>query len=112
AVALLILALFAGIKRGLGGKLIGSDIFGSAEYYLGMGSGMIRFICMMLVALALLNARSFTSAEVKSMEDFQNDVYGSNFFPTLHTVQSSVFEKSFIGSWIRQNLSFFLIKPT
>src|SRR2546425_722065 len=30
---LLILALFAGVKRLLGGKLIGSDMFGGAQYY-------------------------------------------------------------------------------
>src|SRR2546422_7022308 len=35
---LLILVLFAGLKRLLGGKLLGSDLFGGAEYYLGMGS--------------------------------------------------------------------------
>src|SRR5712664_3391492 len=43
--ALLIVLVFAGLKHSLGGKLVGSDIFGSAEYYLGMGSGLIRFAC-------------------------------------------------------------------
>jgi len=46
------------------------------------------------------------------MENFQNDVYGSNFFPTLHSVQSAVFERSLLGPWIKENLSFLLIKPT
>jgi uncharacterized membrane protein required for colicin V production len=110
--ALILLATFAGIKRALGGKLLGSDIFGKAEYYLGMASGLVRFVCMLFVALALLNARYFNPAEVKAMENFQNDVYGSNFFPTLHTVQAMVFEKSFLGPWIKDNLGFLLIKPT
>src|SRR5713101_6410165 len=57
ATALLILILFATVKRALGGKLLGSDIFGGAEYYLGMGAGFVRFSCMLLAALALLNAR-------------------------------------------------------
>ncbi len=109
---LVVLIVFAGIKRALGGKLIGSDIFGKAEYYLGMGSGLVRFTCMLLAALALLNARYFSPAEVKAMENFQNDVYGSNFFPTLHSVQSAVFERSLLGPWIKENLSFLLIKPT
>jgi len=109
---LVVLMVFAGIKRGLGGKLLGSDIFGKAEYYLGMGSGLVRFSCMLLAALALLNARYFSPTEVKAMENFQNDVYGSNFFPTLHTVQSAVFERSLLGPWIKENLSFLLIKPT
>ncbi len=109
---LVVLIVFAGIKRALGGKLLGSDIFGKAEYYLGMGSGLVRFTCMLLAALALLNARYFSPTEVKAMENFQNDVYGSNFFPTLHTVQSAVFERSLLGPWIKENLSFLLIKPT
>jgi uncharacterized membrane protein required for colicin V production len=110
--ALLILVIFAGIKRALGGKLLGSDIFGQAEYPLGMGSGLLRFTCMLLAALALLNARYFSPAEVKAMERFQDDVYGSNFFPTLHTLQSTVFERSLTGPWIKEHLSFLLIKPT
>jgi len=110
--ALLILGVFAFVKHRIGGKLVGSDIFGRAEYYLGMGSGAVRFSCMLVAALALLNARYFKPSEVRAMEDFQNDVYGSNFFPTLHTAQEVVFEKSVAGSWIKDHLSFLLITPT
>ena len=110
--ALLIALLFVGISKGLGGKLMGSDTFGAAEYYLGMGAGMVRVTCMLLVGLALLNARYFSSAEVKANEKFQNDLYGSNFFPGLHTLQSYVFEKSLMGPVIKNNLSFVLIEPT
>jgi len=110
--ALLILGIFAFFKHRLGGKLVGSDIFGRAEYYLGMGSGAVRFSCMLIAAMALLNARYFNPKEVRAMEDFQNDVYGSNYFPTLHTAQQVVFEKSVAGSWIRDHLDFLLISPT
>jgi len=40
---LLVLILFAGIKRALGGMLIGSDIFGPTKFNLGMVSGFVRF---------------------------------------------------------------------
>ncbi len=112
AAALLILSIFAFCKSRIGGKLVGSDIFGRAEYYLGMGSGVVRLACMLLAFLALLNARYFTPMEVKAMEAFQNDVYGSNYFPTWHTAQAFVFEKSFSGGWIRDHLGLLLIKPT
>ena len=101
--ALVIVLIFIGISRALGGKLVGSDVFGGAEYYLGMGSGLVRACCMLLVGLALLNAQYFSSTEVRAMEKFQDDVYGSNFFPTLHTFQSYVFEKSLAGPWIKEN---------
>jgi uncharacterized membrane protein required for colicin V production len=110
--ALLVLLLFAGIKRALDGKLLGSDIFGRLEYYLGMGSGVVRFCCMLLAALALLNARYFSPTEVRAMQRYQDDVYGSDYFPTLHSVQATVFDKSLTGPWIKQNLGFLLIKPT
>ncbi len=111
-VALLILGVFRLLKHSLGSKLLGSDFFGHAEYYLGMGSGMVRFTCILLAGLALLNARLFTPQEVKARERQQNEDYGSNFFPGLPNVQSAVFERSLAGPWIKQNLSFLLIKPT
>lgn len=111
-VALLIFGLFALIKRGLGGKLLGSDIFGQAEYYLGMGSGLVRYACILLAALALLNARLFTAKEVQMDLAYQKDLYGSDFFPGLHSVQETVFQKSLTGPYIQQYCSFLLIRPT
>ncbi len=110
--AMAILGLFALGQHQLGGKLIGSDVFGRMEYYLGMGSGMVRFGCIALFVLAMLNARYFSRQEVLAMERFQNDVCGSNFFPTWHTAQEVVFERSLSGPWIREHLGFFLIRPT
>ncbi len=46
------------------------------------------------------------------MVDFQNDMYGSNYFPTWHTAQEVVFERSLAGPWIKSHLGFLLIKPT
>ncbi len=110
--ALVVVLAFAGIKRLLGGKLLGSDIFGRTEYYLGMASGMVRFTCMLLAGLALLNARYFSPTEVRAMEKRDIDLYGSTYFPGLHSVQATVFDRSLMGPWIKENLSFLLIKPT
>jgi uncharacterized membrane protein required for colicin V production len=110
--ALVVVLLFLGLHRVLGGKLLGSDVFGKSEYYLGMGSGALRAACMLLVAMALLNARYFSPKEVKAEEKFQDDMYGSHYFPGLHSVQAVVFERSLTGPWIRDHLGFLLIKPT
>jgi uncharacterized membrane protein required for colicin V production len=110
--ALVIAALFAVLKSVLGGKLVGSDVFGRSEFYLGMFAGMIRFTCMLIVALALLGARAYNPAEIRDDVKYQNDVYGSNFFPKLYTVQAQVFDSSLSGPWIKTNLTFLLIKPT
>jgi uncharacterized membrane protein required for colicin V production len=110
--ALLIFLVFVWLKQGLGGKLLGSDIFGRSEYYLGMGAGFVRFSCILLVGLAILNARYFSPTEVRAMEKFQDDVYGSNFFPTLHSLQSTVFDRSLTGPYIKQYFGTLLIEPT
>lgn len=110
--AVLIFLLFMGIKRVFSGKLLGSDIFGQTEYYLGMGSGLVRFGCMLLAALALLNSRYFSPTEVRAMEARDIDIYGSDFFPGLHSLQTTVFDRSLTGPWIKENLGFLLIKPT
>ena len=110
--ALVIVLAFVFINRTIGEKLKGSDTFGKAEFYLAMPAGMLRFACIVLVFLALLNARYYTTAEVREMTKYQNDNYGSNFFPTLSSIQDDVFMGSFIGKQVKANLSFLLIKPT
>jgi hypothetical protein len=77
-----------------------------------MGSGLVRYACVVLMFLALLNARAFTPSEVKAIEKFQEDAYGSHVFPTLYTLQVAVFERSLVGPCIQHNLSFLLITPT
>lgn len=104
--------VFLLVKRALGGKLIGSDAFGKSEYYLGMPAGMLRFICMLMAALAILNARLYSREEIAASQKFQMDNYGSEFFPGLQSLQAMVFEKSITGPPIRKYLSFLLITPT
>ncbi len=111
-VALLIFLMFSVIERRLTPKIAGTDAFGRGEYVLGMGSGMVRFACILLMGLSLLNAKAYSPAELQRIERYQLDNYGSTLFPTLHSCQVAVFERSLTGSWIRQDLSFLLISPT
>jgi len=111
-VALLIFVVFSVLERKLKPKLTGSDIFGRGEYFLGMGSGMLRFACILLAGLALLNSREFSPLELKQMERYQEENYGSDIFPGLHSLQKAVFERSLTGGFIKQDLSFLLITPT
>lgn len=103
---------FSLLKRAVGGKLIGSNIFGAAEYYLGMVAGILRFACILIFVLALVNARFYSAAEIKARDKYNTELYGSNFFPALVEVQAEVFTKSFLGPQIRKHLGFLLIKPT
>jgi uncharacterized membrane protein required for colicin V production len=111
-IALLMFLFSSMLERRVGKRLVGSDIFGRGEYFLGMGSGMLRMASMLLVGLALLNAREFNPIELRNLERYQEENYGSNIFPGLHSLQVAVFEKSFTGPLIRRALGFLLITPT
>lgn len=108
----LVALIFLGLKRGLHGKLIGSDTFGKAEYYLGMPAGMVRFLCMLLAGLALLNARLYTREEIAASKKFAVDNFGKEYFPGLQAIQVSVFEQSLVGPPLKKYLNFLLIMPT
>jgi len=110
--ALVIFLLFRVLERRWAPKLVGSDIFGRGEYFLGMGSGMIRFACILLMSLSLLNAREFTPADLREINQYQEEAYGTHIFPGLHSLQSQVFEKSLLGPYIKDDLGFLLIAPT
>jgi uncharacterized membrane protein required for colicin V production len=110
--AIVIALVFLYLKNTVGTKLLGSDTFGKAEFYLAMPAGMLRFACVLIALLALLNARQYRTAEINDMKKFQMDNYGSQFFPTLSSVQADVFENSFTGPKVREYIGFLLIEPT
>ena len=110
--ALLVALIFVLLTGKLGERLKGSDAFGKSEFYLGMPAGILRFACVVLVLLALLNARHYSADEVKASQKYDQDNYGSSFFPHLYSIQDDVFKNSLVGSQVQQYLGFLLIKPT
>ena len=108
-IAVVIKLLFSFIKRAVGEKLVGSDIFGGMEYYLGMAAGMLRYACMLLMFMAFLNAKYISEAELKRVAKVQKDNFGDISFPTFGSLQQDVFKKSLVGSLTKQHLSNHLI---
>jgi len=97
------------VKHVIHEKLIGSDIFGRAEYYLGMVAGVIQFACMVIVACALMNSRVYTRAELAKTEKIQSDAFSDIRFPTYGTIQQAVLFQSFSGTLVETNLHSLLI---
>jgi len=100
-VLLVVILTFSVIRVRTADKLANKDTFGSGEYYLGMLGGGFRYLCMLLVCMAFLNARYFTPAEIQAQQRFQKDNYGTSFFPTLAGIQQQVFEESLSGRCVR-----------
>ena len=113
--AFVIVLVFSVLKRLLVYRVAGNNLFGGAEYYLGMLSGMIRFACMLLAVLALLNAPVYTAQDIKQHEAyvkrwFGGGLYSGNYFPSLYTIQDQVFAKSYTGPYIKDYLGPLLIE--
>ena len=111
-IALVIVILFSFVRKAVGAKLVGSDTFGSTEYYLGMMAGMFRYTCIMIVGMAFLNARYYSPEEIQANQQYQLDNYGSSFFVTLPDLQQEVFKRSFSGKFAAEYLQAVLIRPT
>jgi uncharacterized membrane protein required for colicin V production len=92
-------------------KLVGTDLFGRAEYYLGMLSGMVRCACMLVAALALMNSRIITKAERAQTEKMQSENFSDIRFPTYGSVQQAILFDSLTGSLVETNLQAILIYP-
>jgi uncharacterized membrane protein required for colicin V production len=108
-IALAVHLLYLWFKQMFGEKLAQKDMFGRGEFYLGMMAGTARFACILMVALALLNSRVETAAELAKTEKFQKDNFSDIRFPTYGQFQQDVLFKSFSGNWIQSNLRPFLI---
>ena len=111
-IIILFVMVFSQLRPKLGDKLVTSDFFGNAEYYLGMLGGAARYVCIILVLLALLNARHFSGEEIRAENAYQENYFGSIRFPTLITLQTAILENSFTGSTVRTYLSPLLIRAT
>jgi uncharacterized membrane protein required for colicin V production len=111
-VVMLIYTTFIFIKSRVGDKLVGSDVFGRGEYYLGMAAGAYRYFCVFLVAIAFLNARHYTQADITEAQKRQDYNWGSQMFPTIPDLQQAVFDKSLTGRLAHDYLQVVLIKPT
>ena len=109
AAGLIVFSIFAIIKNALRERLGGSDFFKGLEYPLGMLSGIIRFCCILLVLVALINARLYTEQERAESAKQQKENFGSISFPTLGEVQNGIFQDSYAGKFIDKNLQMLLI---
>jgi hypothetical protein len=119
AITFVIFIVFTMLKRKFNPRLEGSNFFGGNEYYWGIVAGLVRYTCLILVALAVLNAPYYTAGDIAATKVYNNRWFGGgmqgysgNFIPTVYEVQDYVFKQSFAGPYIKDNLSPLLIVTT
>lgn len=113
-IAMAVAFIFSLLKRHYKPKLEGSNAFGSSEYYLGMVAGLVRYACILLAALALLNAPIYSVAEIQATKAYNKrwlggGMYEGDYLPNLQTVQANVFKQSLFGPFIKDKLSMLII---
>jgi uncharacterized membrane protein required for colicin V production len=118
-ICIVVLILNSLLKKVFKEKVAGSNAFGNGEYYLGMIAGIIRYACITIFFLALLNAPVYTAAEIQAGQAYRNRWFGGglkdysgDFIPTIPEVQTSVFKKSIAGPFIHDGLGSLLIGDT
>ncbi|HEX3624398.1 MAG TPA: CvpA family protein [Verrucomicrobiae bacterium] len=115
SIAAVIFLIFTPIKKTLKKRAENGGLFGGSEYYLGMCSAPVRYACMIMFALALINAKSYTAADLAAKKAYNERWYGGglyagNYMPDLHTAQDSIFKQSFLGPYIQDDLAVLLIQ--
>jgi uncharacterized membrane protein required for colicin V production len=108
-VALGVHLIYKWFKQMFAEKLVEKDPFGRSEFYLGMVSGVLRYACMVLFAMALLNSRIESAAEKAQTEKFQAANFSDIRFPTYGEFQEDVLFKSFAGKLVESHLKPVLI---
>jgi uncharacterized membrane protein required for colicin V production len=103
---------FVWLKSGVNDKLTGSDYFGGAEYSLGMMAGLLRFACIIVVMIALMNSRVYTQADLAEDAKAQKKSFEDIRFPTYMSVQYAILKESFTGRMVEAGLHPLLIAST
>jgi hypothetical protein len=60
---------------------------------------------MILAALAILNAKHVSEAELKAQAKMQQDNFGDISFPTFGSIQQDIFKNSVCGSLVKEHLA-------
>ncbi len=114
AIALVAASLTGILKAKMGEKLVSKDIFGSGEFYLGMGAGVVHHALILIAGLALLNSVSYSKAQVDAAAQKAQADFGSDFFGWVHParIQHTAFRESIVGPQIRTHVGHLLIGPS
>jgi hypothetical protein len=98
---------FSIIKHKYAKDLSTSDYFKGNEYYLGMIAGVIKWMCILLVVMAVLNAPVYSQADIAAHQAYEHEVYGGgeqgfsgDYFPTIQTIQEVVLKDSATGDFV------------
>ena len=104
--------VFGLIKSAVGEKIVSADAFGSMEFYFGMVAGAVRYGCMLLFVLAILNAKYVPPEQIAAQKKAVQENFGTITIPTISSMQQMVFKESVVGPFVKKYFGEQLIKAT
>ena len=109
-IAAIVKLALGSVRKKIKDKMSGSDVFGSAEYPLGMLAGAFQYSCLLIMLVACLNAKYIDEEELQRQEAAQREAMGERFFPTSGNLHKDALG-SISGQFIRKYFKFQLITP-
>ncbi|MGB0583139.1 MAG: hypothetical protein ACPGVU_25935 [Limisphaerales bacterium] len=89
-----------------------ADWFGKTEYPLGVLGCMIKYFCIVLTVMSLLNANYYTSEMIRRDREWQIEEFGSALFPSFTMLNNTVFNTSFSGPPLKKTFEGWAILPS
>ncbi len=99
------------VRKKVKDKMSGSDVFGRAEFPLGMLAGAFQYMCILTMGIALFNAKYLDEEALKRQEKLQRDAMGEKFFPTTGSLHKDVLHTSIAGQTVRKYLANQMVQP-
>lgn len=104
-------ALLVTVRKKVKDRMSGSDVFGRAEFPLGMVAGAFQYMCMIAMVMAVLNAKYVDEEALKRQAARQKKALGETFFPSPGSIHKDVLYESMAGLAVRDFLGNQLIQP-
>lgn len=98
-------AILVTVRKKIKDKMSGSDVFGRAEFPLGMVAGAFQYACMLVMFMAVLNAKYVDEEALERQDARQKKALGENFFPSPGNIHKDVLYGSIAGQTVRDFLS-------
>lgn len=103
------LLVFHGLRKWIGEKPVESGAFGWAERPLGMLGGALRYACMVVVLLALLNAPAYTGSELDAALRVIHQP-GARLYASGAEAKAGIMLDSWLGRFAREHFGSLIIR--
>jgi len=105
----IVAAFFAFLNSKGKGEWKDADWFGRLEYPLGVLGCVLKYFCIILTIMSILNAKHYSAEDIRKDRAWQIEEFGSALFPTFTMLNNTVFNTSFCGPYVKKAFSWAIL---